>query len=102
MKTIRLALLMSLIARGAAAAPPPAAAAAHAPLQAYMFLMVYSDSTVVRLELNTTDVARALSLLASGKLHPRALLSAERPLEELEAALRSMRRREALKVVIRP
>jgi L-iditol 2-dehydrogenase len=46
--------------------------------------------------------ARALSLLASGTLHPRALLSAERPLEELEAALRSMRRREALKVVIRP
>ncbi len=46
--------------------------------------------------------ARALALLASGKLHPRALLSAERPLDELEAALRSMRRREALKVVIRP
>jgi L-iditol 2-dehydrogenase len=46
--------------------------------------------------------ARALALLASGTLHPRALLSAERPLEELEAALRSMRRREALKVVIRP
>jgi L-iditol 2-dehydrogenase len=45
---------------------------------------------------------RALALLASGKLHPRALLSAERPLAELEAALRSMRRREALKVVIRP
>ena len=46
--------------------------------------------------------ARALALLAGGTLHPRALLSAERPLEELEAALRSMRRREALKVVIRP
>ena len=45
---------------------------------------------------------RALDLLASGKLHPEALLSAERPLAELEAALRSMRRREALKVVIRP
>ena len=45
---------------------------------------------------------RALDLLASGKLHPEALLSAERPLSELEAALRSMRRREALKVVIRP
>ncbi|HEX4496656.1 MAG TPA: alcohol dehydrogenase catalytic domain-containing protein [Thermoanaerobaculia bacterium] len=45
---------------------------------------------------------RALDLLASGALHPRALLSAERPLAELEAALRSMRRREALKVVIRP
>ena len=45
---------------------------------------------------------RSLDLLASGKLHPEALLSAERPLSELEAALRSMRRREALKVVIRP
>ncbi len=45
---------------------------------------------------------RALGLLASGLLHPRILLSAERPLAELEAALRSMRRREALKVVIRP
>ncbi|HEX2224643.1 MAG TPA: alcohol dehydrogenase catalytic domain-containing protein [Thermoanaerobaculia bacterium] len=45
---------------------------------------------------------RALHLLASGLLHPQALLSAERPLSELEEALRSMRRREALKVVIRP
>jgi L-iditol 2-dehydrogenase len=45
---------------------------------------------------------RALDLLASGRLHPQALLSAERPLAELEDALRSMRRREALKVVIRP
>jgi L-iditol 2-dehydrogenase len=45
---------------------------------------------------------RALALLASGRLHPRELLSAERPLAELEQALRSMRRREALKVVIRP
>jgi L-iditol 2-dehydrogenase len=45
---------------------------------------------------------RALDLLASGMLHPGVLLSAERPLTELEDALRSMRRREALKVVIRP
>jgi L-iditol 2-dehydrogenase len=45
---------------------------------------------------------RALDLLASGRLHPRLLLSAERPLSQLEEALRSMRRREALKVVIRP
>lgn len=45
---------------------------------------------------------RALELLASGTLHPQELLSAERPLAELEEALRSMRRREALKVVIRP
>lgn len=45
---------------------------------------------------------RALELLASGALHPQALLTGERPLAELEEALRSMRRREALKVVIRP
>jgi L-iditol 2-dehydrogenase len=45
---------------------------------------------------------RALDLLAGGTLHPQILLSAERPLVELEDALRSMRRREALKVVIRP
>jgi L-iditol 2-dehydrogenase len=45
---------------------------------------------------------RALDLLAGGKLHPQILLSAELPLAELEDALRSMRRREALKVVIRP
>ncbi|HEY7216521.1 MAG TPA: alcohol dehydrogenase catalytic domain-containing protein [Thermoanaerobaculia bacterium] len=45
---------------------------------------------------------RALDLLADGSLHPRTLLSAERPLAELEDALRAMRRREALKVVIRP
>lgn len=45
---------------------------------------------------------RAVELLAGGLLHPRALLSAERPLGELEEALRSMLRREALKVVIRP
>jgi L-iditol 2-dehydrogenase len=45
---------------------------------------------------------RALDLLAGGVLHPAALLSAERPLDELEGALRSMMRKEALKVVIRP
>jgi L-iditol 2-dehydrogenase len=49
-----------------------------------------------------TTFRRALDLLAGGRLHPRELLSAERPLAELEQALRSMRRREALKVVIRP
>jgi L-iditol 2-dehydrogenase len=47
--------------------------------------------------------ARALELLAAGALAaPRALLSAELPLDRLEDALRSMMRREALKVVIRP
>jgi L-iditol 2-dehydrogenase len=45
---------------------------------------------------------RALDLLASGRIRATELLSAERPLEELEGALRSMMRKEALKVVIRP
>jgi L-iditol 2-dehydrogenase len=45
---------------------------------------------------------RALDLLAGGMLHPEALLSSERPLEDLEGALRSMMRKEALKVVIHP
>jgi len=46
--------------------------------------------------------ARALDLLAGGGVTPRALLSAELPLDRVEEALRSMMRREALKVVIRP
>ena len=46
--------------------------------------------------------ARALALLARRAIDPGVLLSAERPLEELEEALRSMMRKEALKVVIRP
>jgi L-iditol 2-dehydrogenase len=44
----------------------------------------------------------ALDLLAGGAVQTGELLSAERPLEELEDALRSMMRKEALKVVIRP
>jgi L-iditol 2-dehydrogenase len=45
---------------------------------------------------------RALDLLAAGRIRTGEILSAERPLEELEGALRSMMRKEALKVVIRP
>ena len=45
---------------------------------------------------------RALATLAAGELDARALLSAELPLAELEEALRSMMRKETLKVVIRP
>ena len=45
---------------------------------------------------------RALDLLARGEVNAGELLSAERPLDELEDALRSMMRKEALKVVIRP
>ena len=47
-------------------------------------------------------IARALEMLASRSFEARLLLTAERPLDELEAALRSMMRKEALKVVIRP
>src|SRR5687768_3384488 len=62
MKTIRLALLMSVFALGAASAPPPAVASAHAPQQAYMFLLLYTDSAVVRLEVAVADIERALEL----------------------------------------
>jgi hypothetical protein len=89
MKTIRLALLALLIGRGAAAAPAstPAAAltatssaAAHAPLQGYIFLLLYSDSTVVRLELAIPDVIRALSLSWDPKVQPtRAQVQASLP-----------------------
>ena len=74
MKTIRLALAALLIGRTAAAAPSTtpaaAAAAAHAPLQGYIFLLLYSDSTVVRLELAVPDVIRALSLAWDPKVQP--------------------------------
>ena len=58
-------------------------------------------STLVRRAHRPATFERALDLLASGALHPEALLSAERPLDDLEGALRSMMRKEALKVVIR-
>lgn len=45
---------------------------------------------------------RALDLLAAGRVPTGELLSSERPLGEVEDALRSMMRKEALKVVIRP
>jgi hypothetical protein len=70
MKTIRLALLMSVIALGAASAPTTAVAAAHAPMQGYIFLKLYTDSTIVRLELNIADVIRALTLPWDPKAQP--------------------------------
>src|SRR5689334_6824677 len=70
MKPIRLALAMGLIAFGAASAPTTAVAAAHAPLQGYMFLKLYSDSTLVRLEFNVVDLVRALSLPWDPKAQP--------------------------------
>ena len=45
---------------------------------------------------------KALELLAQETVGANLLLSAERPLEGVEEALRSMMRREALKVVVRP
>ncbi len=48
------------------------------------------------------NFADAIALLAAGEVPAEPLLSAERPLEEIEEALRSMIRREALKVVLRP
>jgi len=46
-------------------------------------------------------VRAALEMLAQGAFDARLLLSAEKPLEELEEALRGMMRKEFLKVVIR-
>ena len=83
MKTIRLALLMSLIAFGAAAAPTTAVAAAHAPMQGYIFLKLYSDSTVVRLELAVPDLIRALSLPWDPKARPKP--------EQVQASLGAIR-----------
>lgn len=37
-------------------------ATTHAPRQGYMFLRLYGDSSIVRLELNVSDVERALTL----------------------------------------
>ena len=47
-------------------------------------------------------VSEALALLARRGLAVDLLLSREMPLEQLEEALRSMMRRETLKVAIRP
>ena len=83
MKTIRLALLMSIIALGATSAPPPVAAAAHAPQQAYMFLEVYTDSAVVRVELAVVDIVRALALPWDPKARPTP--------EQIQASLAAIR-----------
>ena len=83
MKTIRIALLLSVMAFGAASAPTTAVASAHAPLQAYMFLRLYTDSAVVRLELAVTDVERALELGWDAKAKPTP--------EQLQASLLAIR-----------
>ena len=84
MKTIRIAFCMSLIAIGAATAPTTVVASAHAPLQAYLFLKVYSDSTVVRVELAVSDVERALQLGWDPKARPTR--------EQVQASLATIRR----------
>ncbi len=48
------------------------------------------------------DFSAALELLAAGEIETGALLSSERPLEEIEEALGDMIARRAVKVVIRP
>jgi L-iditol 2-dehydrogenase len=66
-------------------------------------LVHYSELTIKGVyHHRPATVARALKMLASGAFPARLLLSVERPLEDLEGALRSMMRGEALKVVIRP
>ena len=47
-------------------------------------------------------IKSALNLLADNKFQSGVLLSGKRPIEETEEALRSMIRKEALKVVIKP
>jgi L-iditol 2-dehydrogenase len=66
-------------------------------------LVHYSELTIKGVYHHTpATFSRAIDLLARGALSARLLISAERPLEELEEALRSMMRGEALKVAIRP
>src|SRR5215207_2547101 len=62
MKRIQLAFLAAMVALPLASTPTLASSAAHAPRQAYMFLKLYSDSSLVRLELFIPDVERALAL----------------------------------------
>ncbi|HEX6047613.1 MAG TPA: HupE/UreJ family protein, partial [Gemmatimonadaceae bacterium] len=83
MKTIRIALLMLVLAAGAGSAPAPVVASTHAPLQAYLFLRVYTDSTVVRVELAVSDVERALALGWDPKRRPTAA--------QIEASLGAIR-----------
>ncbi len=66
-------------------------------------LVHYSELTIKGVYHHRPDTfARAIEILASGAFDARRLLSFEVPLERLEDALRSMHRREALKVVVRP
>lgn len=65
-------------------------------------LVHYSELTIKGVYHHRPDtVRRALALLAMPDFKAELLLSAERPIDEVEDALRSMMRKEALKVVIR-
>ncbi|MCH2374842.1 MAG: alcohol dehydrogenase catalytic domain-containing protein [Planctomycetes bacterium] len=66
-------------------------------------LLHYSELTVKGVyHHRPTTFARAVETLASRRFDAGVLLSTEQPLAELESALRTMMRKEALKVVIRP
>ena len=66
-------------------------------------LLHYSELTVKGVyHHRPTTFARAVETLASRRFDAGVLLSTEPPLAELESALRTMMRKEALKVVIRP
>ena len=66
-------------------------------------LLHYHELTVKGVYHHRPATARsALELLAANAFGSRELLSADRPLGELEAALRSMMSKEALKVILRP
>lgn len=60
MKTIRLAVLATLLALVSAATPDRAMA--HAPRQGYLFLRLHGDSLIARLELNLADLEGVLTL----------------------------------------
>ena len=65
-------------------------------------LVHYSELTIKGVYHHRPEtIKRALALLADPGFKADLLLTAERPIEEVEAALRSMMSKEALKVVIR-
>jgi len=62
----------------------------------------YSELTIKGVYHHRPDtIKKALTLLADPKFKAELLLSAERPIDEVEDALRSMISKDALKVVIR-
>jgi hypothetical protein len=90
MRTIRLSVVATLIALAAVSLPD--LASAHAPRQAYMFLRLHGDSTIVRLELHVPDLERALALGWNASVRPtreqvQAELAAIREYAEAHFAL---------------